>query len=45
MRIHFIGADLEENLGLGILTAVAENHGHQATIVPFNEASEIDRVV
>lgn len=45
MRIHFIGADLEENLGLGILAAVAEKHGHQPVIVPFNDASETDRVV
>lgn len=45
MRIHFVGADLEENLGIGILSAVAEKHGHQATIVAFNDVSETDRVV
>lgn len=45
MRIHFVGADLEENLGIGILAAVAENHGHLATIVPFNDVTETDRVV
>lgn len=45
MRIHFVGADLEENLGIGILAAVAEKHGHQAKIVPFNDVSETDRVV
>ncbi len=45
MRIHFVGADLEENLGIGILSAVAEKHGHQATIVAFNDVSETDRVI
>lgn len=45
MRIHFVGADLEENLGVGILAAVAEKHGHAAGIVPFNDVAEIDDVV
>lgn len=45
MRIHFIGADLEENLGVGILAAVAEQRGHEAAIVPFNDAAEMDGVV
>lgn len=45
MRIHFVGADLEENLGIGILASVAERHGHEAGIVPFNDVSEIDGVV
>lgn len=44
MRIHFVGADLEENLGIGILAAVAQQHGHDAGIVPFNDVSEIDGV-
>lgn len=45
MRIHFVGADLEENLGIGILAAVAERHGHEAAVVPFNDAAETERVV
>jgi methylmalonyl-CoA mutase cobalamin-binding subunit len=45
MRIHFVGADLEENLGIGILAAVAEQHGHEAGIVPFNDVAETERVV
>src|SRR5262245_44569782 len=45
MRIHFVGADLEENLGLGILAAVAERAGHRAKIVAFNDLSEIDEAV
>ena len=44
MRIHFVGADLEENLGIGILAAVVERQGHEPGVVSFNEASEIDRV-
>lgn len=45
MRIHFVGADLEENLGIGILAAITEKLGHQAMIVPFNDVSETERVV
>ena len=45
MRIHFVGADLEENLGIGVLAAVAEKHGHEAGIVPFNDVSETERVI
>jgi len=45
MRIHFVGADLEENLGIGILASVAERSGHEAGIVPFNDVAETERVV
>ncbi|WP_428266406.1 B12-binding domain-containing radical SAM protein [Haliangium sp.] len=45
MHIVLIGADCEENLGLGILAAVAEAEGHAATIVPFDRLSDLDRVV
>ncbi|MFO0757951.1 MAG: radical SAM protein [Byssovorax sp.] len=45
MRVCFIGADLEENLGLGILAAVAEERGHEAVIVPFNDVTELSTVV
>src|SRR4028118_124102 len=45
MRIHFVGADLEENLGLGILASVAERSGHEAGTVPFNDVAETERVV
>jgi radical SAM superfamily enzyme YgiQ (UPF0313 family) len=36
MRVHLIGADFEENLGLGILASVLEREGHTADILPFN---------
>ncbi|MCK6545547.1 B12-binding domain-containing radical SAM protein [Myxococcota bacterium] len=45
MRIALIGADLEENLGLGILAAVAERAGWTPIIVPFNRARERAAVV
>jgi anaerobic magnesium-protoporphyrin IX monomethyl ester cyclase len=45
MRVHFVAADLEENLGVGILAAVVEKHGHEAAVVPFNDLSELERVV
>jgi radical SAM superfamily enzyme YgiQ (UPF0313 family) len=45
MRIHFVGADLEENIGIGILAAVAEQHGHEAGIVPFSDVSETDEAL
>jgi radical SAM superfamily enzyme YgiQ (UPF0313 family) len=44
MRVHLVGADLEENLALGILAAVVERLGHAASVVPFNDASELDAV-
>jgi anaerobic magnesium-protoporphyrin IX monomethyl ester cyclase len=40
MRIHFVAADLEENIGVGILAAVVEGRGHSAHVVAFNDASE-----
>ena len=45
MRVHFIGADLEESLGLGILAAVVENAGHQWRIVSFNDPAETKEAV
>lgn len=45
MRIHFVGADLEENLGIGILAAVAEKNGHKAAMTAFNDVAEVDQVV
>ncbi|MCB9595038.1 MAG: B12-binding domain-containing radical SAM protein [Sandaracinaceae bacterium] len=36
MRVYLIGADFEENLGLGILAAVCREAGHEPYILPFN---------
>lgn len=45
MRVTLIGADFEENLGIGILAAVLEKHGHQPSILPFNVAADTEAVV
>ena len=42
MRVFLVGADLEENLGLGMIAAVAREAGHRVEVAPFNERSQID---
>jgi anaerobic magnesium-protoporphyrin IX monomethyl ester cyclase len=44
MRVHFVGADLEESLGMGILAAVVERAGHRWQIVSFNDPAETAEV-
>lgn len=44
MRVLLIGADFEENLGLGMIAAAAEAAGHQVGIVPFNAPSDAPRI-
>ncbi len=44
MRVMLIGADFEENLGLGMIAAVAERAGHEVRIVPFNDAAARKRI-
>ena len=39
MQIILVGADLEENIGLGMVAAVAVAGGHEVTVVPLNEAA------
>ncbi len=45
MHALLVGADFEENLGLGILAAVLEEAGHDASIVPFNVAEDAGPIV
>ncbi len=45
MRAMLVGADFEENLGLGILAAVLEEAGHEAQIVPFNVEGDAGPIV
>ncbi len=45
MRLALIGADFEENLGIGMIAAAAEEAGHAVTVVPFNQPSESGDVV
>jgi radical SAM superfamily enzyme YgiQ (UPF0313 family) len=37
MRIAIIGADLEENLGVGMIAAAVEAAGHRVQVVPLDE--------
>lgn len=45
MLISLVGADLEENLGLGMIAASLKAAGHQVEVLPFNEAQEAAAVV
>ncbi len=45
MRVTLVGADFEENLGVGMIAAVAEAAGHAVHIVAFNDPARMDRVV
>src|SRR5512133_1809993 len=45
MRVALVGAELEENLGLRYMASALEAEGHHATIVPFNDDSDLQRAV
>ncbi len=45
MRAILIGADFEENLGMGILASCLERAGHEAKILPFNVAKDTEPLV
>ena len=45
MHVALIGAELEENLGLRYMASALEEKRHTATILPFNEEREIEKVV
>ncbi len=45
MRVAIVGADFEENLGVGMIAAVAEGAGHEVSIVPYNSPRDRARVV
>lgn len=45
MRTILIGADFEENLGLGLIGACLERAGHAATILPFNTPRDTEPLV
>lgn len=44
MRIVLCGADFEENLGVGMIAAVAAQAGHEVWIEPYNGPREVDAV-
>ena len=44
MRVVLSGADFEENLGVGMIAAVARDAGHEVSVVPFNHPDDAARV-
>ena len=44
MRIVLVGADFEENLGVGMIAAVAREAGHEVRVVPFNDPASSEEV-
>jgi anaerobic magnesium-protoporphyrin IX monomethyl ester cyclase len=45
MRLTLVGADMEENLGMGMIAAAAGEAGHRVAIVPFTESCESANVI
>ncbi|MFW5741063.1 MAG: cobalamin B12-binding domain-containing protein [Myxococcota bacterium] len=45
MRIAIVGADFEENLGLGLIAASLEAARHRVHVVPFQAPDDTDQVV
>lgn len=45
MRAILVGADFEENLGLGLLASCLEAAGHEASILPFNVPRDTEPLV
>ncbi|MCC7536869.1 MAG: B12-binding domain-containing radical SAM protein, partial [Deltaproteobacteria bacterium] len=41
MRLHLVGADFEENLGVGMIASAASRAGHDVTVVPFNDPERV----
>lgn len=45
MRAILVGADFEENLGVGLIAACLERAGHESAILPFNVAKDTEPLV
>ena len=45
MRFTLIGADLEENLGMGMIAAAATGAGHRVVVLGFNDADQAPGLV
>ena len=41
MRLTLVGADVEENLGMGMIAAAATGAGHRVEVLGFNESAQI----
>lgn len=44
MHVLLVGADHEENLGVGMIGAAAEAKGHRVEVMPFNQSAERERL-
>ncbi len=44
MKIAIVGADFEENLGVGMIAAVARDRGHDVSVVPFDRPRDLEGV-
>ena len=44
MDVVLVGADFEENLGMGMIAAAAQQAGHAVTVMPYNHSSECERL-
>ena len=40
MRLVLVGANFEENLGVGFIAAAAAEAGHDVEVVPFNDPAD-----
>ncbi|HEX7596895.1 MAG TPA: cobalamin B12-binding domain-containing protein, partial [Polyangia bacterium] len=45
MHVALLGADFEENLGMGMIAAALGGAGHEVTVLPFGCASEAPGLV
>ena len=41
MRLTLVGADMEENLGMGMIAAAATGAGHRVEVLGFNDSGQI----
>ena len=45
MRLTLVGADVEENLGMGMIAAAATGAGHRVEVLGFNDSARIPDLV
>jgi anaerobic magnesium-protoporphyrin IX monomethyl ester cyclase len=44
VHLHLVGADHEENLGIGMIAAAARAAEHRVEVLPFNRAEQLERL-
>ena len=45
MRLTLVGADVEENLGMGMIAAAATGTGHRVEVLGFNDSAQLPDLV